>query len=68
MERHAVIDYLRVESVQFKRLKRSKWETGILVNEGCGVMVDADGKVVKSPLWDWRHTGEYVMTIPVEKP
>jgi hypothetical protein len=68
MEREGaeVTDYIRVESCQFRRKKNSKWETGVTVNEGHGPIIDVAGKVVKSPVWDWRTTPEHVMTVTVE--
>lgn len=55
---------LKVETVYFRRREATdSVETGLLVNEGDGPLIDMDGKVVPPPVYDWLKTHEQIMTV-----
>jgi hypothetical protein len=54
---------LRIESVAFKREQSSRWEAGVIVNEGEGPIIDLKGKVVPPPVWDYHTVSRHVLTI-----
>lgn len=58
---------MRLETIEFKRGEKAPWETGVLVNEGMGPIIDMNGIVVPAPLWNWRPISEQVMTV-LERP
>jgi len=62
---------MRLESVTFQRTKGGPHERGILVNEGDGPLLGANGQPVEAgACWDYRRDYQHVMTIPdtIEEP
>lgn len=61
---------LRAETIHFKRAKASPMETGILINEGAGPIIDMDGKVVPfdAGIWNWWPLSEGLMTVKELEP
>jgi len=61
---HPTLKSLRVETVTFRRGHEDAiWEDGIIVNYRDGLIIDMDGKVVASPIHDFRVTSTNVMTV-----
>ena len=56
---------MRIETCRFRRIKDGEWEYGIIIDEGNGPLIDADGKVVPSDpqIWDWRRDNQNIMTV-----
>lgn len=57
---------LTIMAVTFKRTEgQTTGESGILINEGSGPIIDMDGKVVESPVWDYRqHPTRFCVQLP----
>lgn len=54
---------LRLETCLFKRKEDDPlWETGVLVAEGDGGILDLEGKIVPE-VWDHHRTSQQVMTV-----
>jgi hypothetical protein len=54
---------IRIESITFQRNEHGPFETGLLINEGDGPIIDMDGKVVEAPIWQWRPNNRLVMEL-----
>jgi len=52
----------RMESCRFQRKKHSKWEIGILLNEGELGILDRNGKKVNKA-WTWYKTMSFALDI-----
>lgn len=57
---------MRIESVKFIRSKGGPEETGILVAEGDGPLIDLKGKIV-GEIWNYRVDHRHVITVEEEK-
>jgi hypothetical protein len=55
---------MRIETGKFKRTHTADWEKCVVVNEGDGPIIDEKGLVLKrGQVYDWRSTGQSVMTV-----
>lgn len=53
---------LRIESCVFRRKQLSKYEQGVVINNGDSYIIDMDGFQVKS-IYDWKPTPDLAMTV-----